>query len=170
MSALTHPQGPTVAGNGDRPDRIRFCSRCGTPGEDPTGRPDLRRRVCDDCGMGVMLTSPGDALPGAGAPFIVVTSELAVSAVSLAGDKLFGDEDELMGTHLLSVVTSPLGDHQLEQHVRRAAQHRSLTVALPVRLVADDAPRVGTLSARIATCASPRAALLAVEPSGFGIR
>jgi hypothetical protein len=170
MSALTQTQGLPAARSGDRSDTIRFCSRCGAPGEDTTGRPELRRRVCDGCGMGVMLTSPGDALPGPGAPFIVATSELAVSAVSLAGDKLFGDEDELMGAQLLSVLTSPLGDHQLEQHVRRAAQNRSETVALPVRLVADDAPRVGTLSARIATCVSPRAALVAVEPSGFGIR
>jgi len=29
---------------------------------------------------------------------------------------------------------------------------------------------MGTLSARIATCASPRAALVSVEPSGFGLR
>jgi hypothetical protein len=120
--------------------------------------------------MGVMLTALGNALPGRAAPFLVVSCELAVSAVSLCGDKLFGDEDELMGANLLTILTSPLGDHQLEQLARRAAQHRTDTVGLPVRLVANDAPRVGTLSARIATCASPRAALIAVEPSGFGIR
>jgi hypothetical protein len=120
--------------------------------------------------MGVMLTSAGDALPGPGAAFMVVTAELAVSAVSRSGDKLFGEEGELTGSHLLAIITSPLGDDQLEQHVRRATQRRCETVALPVRLVSEDAPRVGTLSARIATCDAPRAALVAVEPSGFGIR
>ena len=101
---------------------------------------------------------------------MVVTAEMAVSAVSRSGDKLFGEEGELSGSHLLAIVTCPLGDDQLEHHVRRAAVSRCETVALPVRLLSDDAPRVGTLSARIATCDSPRAALVAVEPSGFGIR
>lgn len=117
-----------------------------------------------------MLTASGDALPGAGAAFMVVTAELAVSAVSRSGDKVFGEEGELTGSHLLALVTSPLGDEQLEQHVRRAALSRTETVALPVRLVPEDAPAVGTLSARIASCGPPQAALVAVEPSGFGIR
>jgi hypothetical protein len=37
-----------------------------------------------------------------------------------------------------------------------------------VRLVSDEAPDIGMLAARIATCGPPRAALLTVEPSGFG--
>ena len=120
--------------------------------------------------MGVMLSSNGDALPGPGAAFMVVTAELTVSAVSRSGDKLFGEEGELTGSHLLSIVTCPLGDDQLEGHVRRATERSRDTISLPVRLVSGDAPRVGTLSARIATCGPPRAALVAVEPSGFGIR
>jgi hypothetical protein len=170
MPLLTHSQGPPARINGARSDTIRFCSRCGTPDHGPSGRPELRRRVCDRCGMGVMLTSLSDALPGPSAAFIVVTAELAVSAVSRSGDKLFGEEGELMGSHLLSVVTSPLGGEQLEHHVVRATERRRETVTLPVRLVPEDAPKVGTMSARIATCASPRAALIAVEPGGFGIR
>jgi hypothetical protein len=170
MHVLTHTKEPSIALGGGRRDTIRFCSRCSAPGQDPAGRPELRRRVCERCGMGIMLSALADALPGADAAFMVVTAELAVSAVSRAGDKLFGEEDELMGTHLFTVVSSPLGDNQLEHAVRRATQRRCETVALPVRLVPDTSPRVGTLSARIASCASPRAALIAVEPSGFGIR
>jgi hypothetical protein len=163
MPVLTHTHEPS-APHRERRDTIRFCSRCSAPGEEVAGRPELRRRVCERCGMGVMLTALADALPGPDAAFMVVTVQLAVSAVSRAGDKLFGQENELMGAHLFTVVTSPLGDTQLEQHVRRATQRRCETVALPVRLVPDTAPRVGTLSARIATCTSPRAALVAVEP------
>ena len=167
MSLLTHSQEPFAL---DRQATIRFCSRCGGPDDTLLGRPELRRRVCERCGMGVMLNSSSDALPGPGAAFMVVTAELAVSAVSRSGDKVFGEEGELTGSHLLALVTSPLGDDQLEQLVRRAARSRAETVALPVRLVPEDAPPVGTLSARIASCGPPHAALVAVEPSGFGIR
>jgi len=169
MPLLTHSPEPAPSGT-KRADTVRFCSRCGGPDDPLAGRPELRRRVCERCGMGVMLTAAGDALPGAGAAFMVVTAELAVSAVSRSGDKVFGEEGELTGSHLLALVTSPFGDDQLEHLVRRAAQSRADTVALPVRLVPDDAPPVGTLSARIASCGPPHAALLAVEPSGFGIR
>ena len=41
---------------------------------------------------------------------------------------------------------------------------------MPVRLVGDNAGKVGTLAARIATCEPPRAALVTVEPSEFGRR
>ena len=75
-----------------------------------------------------MLTALGDALPGQGAAFLVVSPDLAVSAVSRAGEKIFGDEDDLIGAHLLDVVTSPLGDGQLEDHARRAAQRRRETL------------------------------------------
>ena len=169
MPLLTHTYESTRPPH-DRLATIRFCSRCGGPDNPLAGRPEHSRRVCDRCGMGVMLTSAGDALPGPGAAFMVVTAELAVSAVSRSGDKLFGEEGELTGSHLLSIITCPLGDDQLEQHVRRASDRRCETVALPVRLISEGAPRVGTLSARIATCGPPRAALIAVEPSGFGIR
>jgi ribosomal protein S27AE len=170
MPLLTHSQEPPARSERERADTIRFCSRCGGPDDALPGRPELRRRVCERCGMGVMLTSQSDALPAGAAAFMVVTAELAVSAVSRRGDKVFGEEGELIGSHLLSLVSSPLGDDQLEHHVRRAAQSRCDTVALPVRLVPEDAPRVGTLSARIASCSSPPAALIAVEPSRFGIR
>jgi hypothetical protein len=169
MPLLTHSQEP-ARHQRDRLGTIRFCSRCGGPDDPLSGRAEARRRVCDRCGMGVMLTAAGDALPGSGAAFMVVTAELAVSAVSRSGDKVFGEEGELSGSHLLAIITCPLGDGQLEQHVRRAAQARCETVSLPVRLMAEDAPRVGTLSARIASCGPPQAALVAVEPSGFGIR
>ena len=169
MPLLTHTSDSTRPPH-DRLATIRFCSRCGGPDDPLVGRSERFKRVCERCGMGVMLTSSGDALPGPGAAFMVVTAELSVSAVSRSGDKLFGEEGELTGSHLLAIVTCPLGDDQLEQHIRRAAERRCETVALPVRLLSDAAPHVGTLSARISTCDSPRAALVAVEPSGFGIR
>ena len=116
-----------------------------------------------------MLTCSREALPGTAAAFLVVTYELSVSAVSEAGEKIFGGEQTLIGKPLLEVLTSPLGDDHLARYLGHAAQRDCPPTVLPVRLVADSG-RVGTMAARIATCGPPRAALVTVEPSEFGRR
>jgi hypothetical protein len=155
----------------ERPKPIRFCTRCGLPSDEPPGRPDLRRRVCERCGMGMVLSCSRDALPGEAAAFIICTYELQVSAVSQAGERIFGKESKLVGGHLLDLVTSPLGDDQLARHAGLAAQRPVEPVVMPLRLTTSaDNRRVGTLAGRIATCGPPRAALVTVEPSEFGRR
>ena len=161
----------TPAGEG-RPKPIRFCTRCGHPAEDPPGQPELRKRVCGRCGMGMILTCPRDALPGQAAAFLILDYELRVSAVSEAGERFFGKEKTLIGTGLLDLVTSPLGDDQLVRKATVAAQRPCDATVMPVRLLnpTSSAGSVGTMAARIATCGPPRAALLTVEPSEFGRR
>jgi len=161
----------TPIGQG-RPKPIRFCSRCGHPAEDPPGRPELRKRVCDRCGMGMILSCARDALPGEAAAFLILDFELRVSAVSEAGERYFGSETSLIGSGLLDLVTSPLGDDQLARNASVAAQRPCDATVMPVRLLSppDSAGQVGTMAARIATCGPPRAALLTVEPSEFGRR
>jgi hypothetical protein len=141
----------TPAGEG-RPKPIRFCSRCGQPAEDPPGHPELRKRVCGQCGMGMILSCPRDALPGEAAAFLILDYELKVSAVSQAAERYFGKEKALIGTGLLDLVTSPMGDDQLVRKATVAAQRPCDPTVMPVRLL------------------EPRAALLTVEPSEFGRR
>jgi hypothetical protein len=144
-----------------------FCTRCGNLSQE---RLDARRRVCDDCEMGVLLTCAGDALPGHAAAFLICTYELTVSAVSEAGEQIFGSESELVGKSLLDLVSSPLGNEQVAMHAELAAQRASAPVVMPLRLVSGTGSKMGMLAGRIATCEPPRAALVAVEPSGFGRR
>jgi hypothetical protein len=119
--------------------------------------------------MGMVLSCSRDALPGDAAAFVICTFELEVSAVSERGERIFGKEDALVGSHLLDHVTSPLGDDQLARHAGLAAQRETDPVVMPLRLVsAAKASRIGTLAARIASCGPPRAALVTVEQSGFG--
>jgi hypothetical protein len=120
--------------------------------------------------MGLMLTCSREALPGTAAAFLVVTFELVVSAVSEAGEKIFGPEQPLIGSPVLDLLTSPLGDHELTRYVSQAAHTPADPVVLPVRLADREAARVGTMAARVATCGPPRAALVTVEPSEFGRR
>ncbi len=120
--------------------------------------------------MGMVLSCPRDALPGEAAAFLILDYELRVSAVSEAGEKFFGKEDDVMGVPLLELVSSPLGQDQLALHAGLAAQRPCDPIVMPVRLVARQALDVGTLAGRIATCGPPRAALLTVESSEFGRR
>jgi hypothetical protein len=120
----------------------------------------------------MVLSCPRDALPGEAAAFLILDYELRVSAVSEAGERFFGSERTQIGTGLLDLVTSPLGDDQLARKASVAAQRPCDATVMPVRLLspADTAGQVGTMAARIATCGPPRAALLTVEPSEFGRR
>jgi hypothetical protein len=154
------------------PGTLRFCSRCGEPAEDPPREQDRRRsqrRVCDGCGMGLLLRCSREALPGAGAAFMVVTVDLEVTAVSLAGEDVFGDESEVLGMSVLDLVTSPLGDERFARTVGQAGMRSRAPVVMPLRGLGGKAERLGTLAARISTCGPPRAALVTVEPSGFGV-
>ena len=118
----------------------------------------------------MILSCPKEALPGTAAAFLILDYELCVSAVSEAGERFFGKEKTLIGSNLLDLVTSPLGDDQLIRKATVAAQRPCDPVVMPLRLREPAADSVGTMAARIATCGPPRAALLTVEPSEFGRR
>jgi hypothetical protein len=118
----------------------------------------------------MILTCPREALPGESAAFLILDYELRVSAVSEAGERYFGKEKSLIGSGLLDLVTSPLGDDQLVRKASVAAQRPCDPVVMPLRLLSPASDTVGTMAARIATCGPPRAALLTVEPSEFGRR
>jgi hypothetical protein len=120
--------------------------------------------------MGVLLSCSREALPGEAAAFVICSYELAVTAVSRAGEGVFGREEEVVGKQLLELVTSPLGDDQLARHAGLAAQRACDPIIMPLRLRSPEADDVGMLAARIATCGPPRAALVTVEPSEFGRR
>ena len=141
---------------------MRFCSRCGAVSE------EAARRVCDGCEEGILLTCQGDALPGAA--FLICTYELEVTAVSQAGESIFGAQEQLLGAQLLDLATCPLGDEQLARHAALAAQRPHEPVELPMRLRSEQGEALGTLAARVTTCGPPRAALLTVQPTGFGRR
>jgi hypothetical protein len=155
----------------ERSRSIRFCSRCGQPGGDKVDDPDpfSRARVCHECGMGLLLSCVRDALPGAGASFVIVTSDMRVSAVSEAGERIFGPEPDIVGKAFLELVSSPMGDESFARSVAQASLRPRDPVVMPVRSTSGP-PRIGTMAARISTCGPPRAALVTVEPSDFGRR
>jgi hypothetical protein len=162
VTALTSIQPSATPSDPPPSESVRFCSRCGAISN------EAARRVCNRCEAGVLLTCRREALPGEA--FLICSYELQVTAVSEAGERIFGDQEELVGTHLLDLATCPLGDEQLARHAALAAQRAREPVELPMRLLDEKGEALGMLAARVTTCGPPRAALLAVQPTGFGRR
>lgn len=121
---------------------VHFCTHCGALTDEPS------RRVCSSCGLGVVLSCAPGLFTRAGAAFLIVKSDLRISAASQAAEAILGD---VAGEPLLEVVS---GDPGLPRWIGRAAMgsQRVVSVAL----------RVGTrrLNGRIAACGTPPAALL----------
>jgi hypothetical protein len=161
VAALTRIEPSSTPVGDDRPASVRFCSRCGRVSQRPT-------RVCDRCESGVLLGCRHEALPGEA--FLICTYELEVSAVSEAGEQVFGEQEGLVGSKLLDLATCPLGDDQLARHVALAAARPREPVVVPLRLLSKEGDALGMLAARITTCGPPRAALVTVKPTGFGRR
>jgi hypothetical protein len=127
---------------------VDFCTHCAAlPGESSA-------RVCTACGLGVILRCEPGILPRAGAAFLIVKSDLRISAASAAVEPLLGDPDALVGELVLDVVA---GDPALPRFIARAA--------MGSRRVTRVALRRGTrrINGRVATCGDPAAALVVLE-------
>jgi hypothetical protein len=127
---------------------VHFCTHCAALSSESS------TRVCPACGLGVILGCEPGILPRAGAAFLIVKSDLRISAASAAVEPLFGDPDALVGEPVLDVVS---GDPALPRWIARAA--------MGSRRVTSVALRHGTrrVNGRVATCGSPAAALLVLE-------
>jgi PAS fold len=150
MTSLTRNDAGQTHGRDVRPDAIRFCTHCGAVTD------DAPQRVCPSCHWGVILTCARDAAPRAGAPFLIVTSDLRVSAASATTEPLFGDPDAVVGTSLMDLVR---GDVALARQVARAAMGSRHQVTTWVRTDEHGRPR----KTRIAACGAPPAALIVLS-------
>lgn len=148
-----------------RVERTRFCTRCGATAAEPEvqGVPFGFDRVCNRCGMGIMLSAPRQALPGSGTAFVVVTREGRISAVSEAAESLVGEEPGLLGMPIASALTSAEGDDRLVRLLARAAGAGREVAEATLTPVLHAGANPSRLSARIANCGPPRAALLVLE-------
>lgn len=144
----------------------RFCSRCGELSSEIAEGRGSELRVCGLCGMGMLLSARGDALPGAASAFVIVSAQLLVSAVSKTAEGLFGAERGLLGTQLTHVLADPEGSARLARTVARAAlRSREPELLAVLRVGARAHP--GVLAARVSSCGPPRGALITVTPGAF---
>jgi hypothetical protein len=150
MTSLTRHDTGQTQGREPRREAIRFCTHCGAVTEDSP------QRVCPSCHWGVILTCAREAAPRPGAPFLVVTSDLRVSAASATTEPLFGDPDQVVGTSVLNLVR---GDVALPRQIARAAMGSRQQATTWVRTEEHGRPR----KTRIVACGDPPAALIVLS-------
>jgi DNA-directed RNA polymerase subunit RPC12/RpoP len=151
------------------PDTIRapspsvwFCSHCGSPQGTEDEQPESR--VCTDCGLGVLLQTRSDVAPSNGGAFIVLDRSLSVCAVSASAERLLATlETDAINRHvteLLVPADSEAGAANLASAVTWAASGDEASHTVTVRPANTFGIR---LTARIAGCSPPRAALLVFD-------
>jgi hypothetical protein len=151
-------------GRAQEVELTRFCTHCGSLFDAPASSPErpLRGRVCPRCTLGVVLTCAQELLSREGAAFLVVTSDLRVSAASEAAEQLLANGDGLYGRPLLSILTAPDGIAELARRVVRAATGDRLISTLAVEPSATRLQGM-ELEAAVGACGDPPAALVVVE-------
>jgi hypothetical protein len=101
----------------------------------------------------VLSCAPG-LLTRSGAAFLVVKSDLRISAASVGVEPLLGDPDALAGLPLEDVLS---GDPGLPRWIARAAMGSQRVTSVALRR----GPR--RVNARVGACGDPPAALLVLE-------
>jgi hypothetical protein len=120
--------------------------------------------VCAECGLGVLLQARSDVAPTAGRAFIVLDRSLSVCAVSAAAERLLAtvetDAIHRHVTELLVPADAESGVSNLASAVSRAAGGDDASHDVTVRPANTFGVR---MTARIAGCSPPRAALLVFD-------
>ena len=142
-----------------RPQKT-FCGHCG---EEPSS--DIHGRVCESCGLGVLLSANADAAPGPNDPFMIVDGSLCVCAVSRLAEELLGtDETQAVNRHLSEFLVpadaEASGPENLMDLVINAASDTSEAHVAVVRPPDEFGIR---FRVQVGACGPPRAALLVLS-------
>lgn len=137
-----------------------FCGHCGVEPDS-----DLHGRVCESCGLGVLLSANADAAPGPSDPFMIVDGSLCVCAVSRVAEELLGtDETAAVNRHLSEFLVpadaEAAGADNLMDLVINAASDASEARVAVVRPPDEFGIR---FRVQVGACGPPRAALLVLS-------
>lgn len=121
--------------------------------------------MCASCSLGLILESRADVAPSAGDAFLVLDRSLAVCAVSEAAERLLAaNEPDVVNRHVSDLLMPAHAEERdaasLSAAVAWAARAEGGTRSVTVRPANTFGIR---LTARIASCGPPRAALLVLE-------
>jgi hypothetical protein len=140
---------------------VSFCSHCGKRPE--VVRPDSR--VCENCGLGLLLQSRTEVAPQPGDPFLVLDATLAVCAVSAAAERLLHTEEtEAVNRHVTELLVPADAEAQSSSNLAVAITWAARGDGQTHRAVVRPANTFGVrLSVRITSCGPPTAALLVFD-------
>jgi hypothetical protein len=141
-----------------------FCGHCAAPS--PGGEPPAPfARVCSTCGLGLLIETRADVIPGRQDAFLVIDAALSVQAMSRRAVALLGvDEARAVNRPVAELLV--LADAE-------AGGSAGFAAAIVAAVGGGDVPSHAfvrprntfgvRMRARIAACGPPRAALLVLE-------
>jgi hypothetical protein len=142
-------------------ESVWFCSHCGAQPPDYV-HDEQHSRVCEACGLGVMLEAAADAAPPQGGAFIVLDRSLSICAVSASAERLLATcETDAVNRHVTELLVPADAEADGPSNLAAAVTWAASGDDTPRRVTVRPANVFGVrLTARIATCSPPRAALL----------
>ena len=160
-AANQHGLRPVPDGTEPQPLKV-FCGHCGRAPENQQTVENPSARVCQKCGMGLLLQAPADAAPSPTDPFMVIDSSLTVCAVSKRAE-------HLLNINETDAVNRPIGEFLVPGDAETAPNEN--LAALVTWAARGDAPQRDVVVrptntfgvrywARIGPCGPPTAALL----------
>jgi hypothetical protein len=145
-------------------ETVTFCSHCGTR----AGWADVAlapSRVCDGCGLGLLLQAGSDEAPNEGDAFLVLDSSLSICAVSSAAEKLLATREiDAVHRHITELLLPADAEAQARDNLAVAVSWaaRGDTAAHAVTVRPSNAFGI-RMRARITSCGPPQAALVVFE-------
>ena len=145
-------------------ETVAFCGHCGTRPR-WTAVAMAPSRVCESCGLGLLLEADSESAPREGDAFMVLDGALSICAVSSAAEKLLATREiDAVHRHLTELLVpadaEPQARENLAVAVTWAARGDNTSQTATVRPANIFGVR---LRARIASCGPPRAALIVLD-------
>jgi hypothetical protein len=154
VPAITEERGPTVW----------FCGHCGTR-PSLTSAPATNARVCESCGLGLLLETAAATAPDAGGAFLVLDRSLSVCAVSRGAEALLATtETDAVNHHVTELLVPADAEAQGGTNLAAAVSAATRGGDEPGHVFVRPANLFGVrMRARIVHCGPPEAALLAFD-------
>jgi diguanylate cyclase (GGDEF)-like protein len=145
-------------GRSTAPLEVRFCTHCGD-----RSPPEHTARMCGECGLGIVISAPGDAAPAGTDAFLVLDQHMLIAAISTRAQALLAvTETQVVDRHVdeLLAPARGVGTHR---HVLAAARHDDTS---PRHLDLHARTTTGQtvpFRARIGPCGPPHATLIVLS-------
>jgi hypothetical protein len=143
---------------------VAFCSHCGERPA-PVRGPEPRSRVCESCGFGLLLQCAANVAPAPGQPFLVLDQSMSVCAVSAGAEELLATrETEAVNHHVTELIVPADAEADARHNLAMAVTWAVRGEEAAHKVVVRPANTFGIrLTARIAACGPPQAALLVFD-------
>lgn len=145
-------------------ETLTFCSHCGTRPKWATIS-EAPSRVCESCGLGLLLEAAADVAPREGDAFMVLDSALSICAMSSRAEELLGTREiDSVNRHITELLLPADAEAQARENLAVAVTWAARGDDSGCTVTVRPANTFGVrLRARISSCGPPQAALVVFD-------